>query len=134
MKKWMKIGLIVLCVVLVFEVLAWVFGIRVNPFTVQKIELYAYDHEQERRVVLNDQEALKAMLLFNISLPSREVDAQPCCDSYRLEMYFKNGEKLFVSEGTKDKLVISTSDYYVANQWLVDYILELVAKYELPID
>lgn len=134
MKKWMKICLIVLCAVLVFEVLAWAFGIRMNPLAVERIELYTYDHEHEGRVVLTDQEALKAMFIYNLSLPSSKVNAQPCCDSYRLEMYFKSGEKLFVSDGTKDKLVINTSDYYVANQWLVDYILELVEQYELPID
>ena len=134
MKKWMKICLIVLCVALVFEVAAWLIGIRVNPFALERIELYTYDHECEGRVVLNGQEALRAVLIYNFSLPSRKVNGQPCCDSYRLEMYFVNGEKLFVSEGTKEKLVISTSDYYIANQWLVNYILELAEQYKLPID
>lgn len=134
MKKWLKICLIVLCVLVALDLMAQLFCLRVNPLMVDRIELYTYDHTREGRVVLNEEEASKVVLLYNLSMPSRRVDGQPCCDSYRLEVYFKIGTKLFISEGTKDKLIISTSDHYVSNKWLLDYILKLVEKYELPID
>ena len=45
MKKWVKICLIILCVLLVFEGLALLFGYRINPFDVEKVTLYSYDQE-----------------------------------------------------------------------------------------
>ena len=134
LKKWGKVCLLVLCVFCVISLFAQLWGLHINPLVVDRIELYTYDHKYEGRVELSEQEAWKAMLLSNLSLPAGEVIAEPCCDSYRLEVYFRTGAKTLISEGTHDKLIVSANRHYVSNQWLIDYILELVEKYDLPID
>lgn len=134
MRKWMKIALIVLCVVLVFEVLAWVIGIRVNPLAVEKIELYSYDYEndEEYHVELTEEEKWMVSLLYNMSTIMRKLYADPPPMSDRLVIYSESGEMFSVAPLDNEKLLTKQSYHKISNPLLYKYIQSLLEKYGLP--
>ena len=134
MKKWMKIALIVLCAVLVFEVLAWVIGIRVNPLAVEKIELYSYDYEndEEYHVELTEEEKWMVSLLYNMSTIMRKLYADPPPMSDRLVIYSDSGEMFSVAPLDNEKLLTKQSYHKISNPLLYKYIQLLLEKHGLP--
>ena len=135
MKKWVKICLIVLCVLLVFEGLAWLFGYRINPFDVEKVTLYSYDqetlkyHSQE----LTEEEMWKIVLLYNyctFHMGTERADGSTEPDCVILET--KAGREIMMLAVRGGRLIIKPGYLFTSNRWLRDYINELLEKYNLP--
>lgn len=139
MKRWKIVVIVVVCAVLLLSL----FGFGRKPlfaFQVEKIELHTYSHthrQGECEAELNWTEAQKVMALYNFSRYEEDINAEPCCATYWLEIHLKNGKVIEVSEGPKNKMIvdpISGERYYKCNSGLVNYILQLVEKYELVYD
>ena len=135
MKKWMKISLIVVGVLLVFELFAWIFGYRICPWDVEKARLYAYDDATHKyySAELTDEEALKIVLLYNFCtthLGTEMVDGPTEPDIVVLQM--KNGEKVTMLPVRGKRLIVKPGYLWADNRLLYDYIQELLEKYDLP--
>lgn len=134
MKKWMKITLIVLSVLIAFNILAGLLGLRVNPFAVEKIELYSYDFEndEEYRVELTEGEIWMVSMLYNLSVPTRKLyaDAPPMND--RLEIYLESGGEINIFPLKRERLHMKPGYYKFSDPLLYNYIQTLLEKYGLP--
>jgi len=136
MKKWMKICLIVVCVLLVFELFAWIFGYRISPFFVDKAVLCSYDSENDKYYTaeVTDGEMWKLVLLYNYGSfhkGSLIADAPPMSDS--LEFRLTNGASVTIDELRSKNMLIKPGYYKFVNSWLYDYIQALLEKYDLPV-
>lgn len=135
MKKWMKICLIVVCVLLVFELFAWIFGYRINPFAVEKAKLYSYDEEtgKYRSAELTQEEAWKIVLLYNFCtthMGTEMVDGPTEPNIVELQMKVIGKVTMLPLRG--DRLSIKPGYLHTYNPSLRDYIRELLEKYDLP--
>lgn len=136
MKKWMKICLIVLCVVLLWEILAWIGGLRINPFAVEKATLYSYDDETGKyhSAKLTAEEAWKIVLLYNFCtthMGTAVVDGPTEPDIVELQM--EAGGEVTMLPLRGDRLSIKPGYLNTYNLLLRDYIRELLEKCELPV-
>lgn len=134
-KELITLGLMV-CAALLIWLSSSVF-VRISFRDVKEVRLYAYDHITRDETGLTQEEARQIVRLFNRSRHGGEVDAEPCCDSYGFTVDFTDGSTLYVGEGVKSKMIVrqgSRQPYYLENQALIDYILELVERYDLPRD
>ena len=135
MKKWMKICLIIICVLLVFEFFAWVFGFRINPFAVEKAVLCSYEYESDEyhTVELTKSQILKISLLYNYcSFPLGKIMADPPPMADRVEFHFATGRKIMMDTLRGERLLMKPGYYSYANAWLWNYIQDLLEKYDLP--
>ena len=137
-KRWIWIAAAVVCVALVLVLaLFGFFRNMIAPGGVDRIELHTYDHENYGQADLTGWEAQLVIALFNFSRQAGEVEAEPCCDGYRLEIYFADGQEITISEGVDAKLIVRQSGhepYYISGRALIDYIFALAEKYDLPLD
>ena len=107
---------------------------------VEKMELHTYDHVRMGKVELTQAEQWMIAFLYNISLRGGEITAEPCCDSYRVETYLTDGRKISVSENGASIMNVRVrnekelDNFCASCPLLVDYILTLAEKYDLPID
>lgn len=138
-KRWIIAGV----VIVVAALLVACSGLLRAPIDlnrVERMELHTYDHVRMGKVELTQAEQRMIAFLYNISLRGGEITAEPCCDSYRVETYLTDGRKIFVSENGASIMNVrvrdedSTEDFCVSCPLLVDYILTLAEKYDLPID
>lgn len=130
--KWIVFGLVGVLLVLFF---AGQFYERIDPTAVDKIVLKTYDHDSYGEKELTEEEARKLVFLYNTSRCLGDVNAEPCCASYGFGVYFKDGSHFYVGEGPKSKMIVNRGSgirYYIENQALIDYILQLSRKYGLP--
>ena len=134
MKKWIKVCLIVLCVLLVLDFVAQLFLLRVNPIWVDSMELYTYDSEQDKEyhLELTGDEIWKVSMLHNLSIPVDKVvaDPPPMCD--RLEIHFITGAELILYLISDEQFSAKPSYYVFSCQWLYDYIQEILEQHNLP--
>ena len=137
-KRWIWIAAAVVCVALVLVLaLFGFFRNMIAPGGVDRIELHTYDHENYGQADLTAWEAQLVIALFNFSRQAGEVEAEPCCDGYRLEIYFADGREITISEGVDAKLIVRQSGhepYCISGRALIDYIFALAEKYDLPLD
>lgn len=138
MKKWMKICLIVLCVLVALDLLAQLFCLRVNPIAVESAVLCTYDCDDENnesfsQVELNGEEIWRLAMLYNLSIPmDKEYLGCPIeCD--RIEIKFKSGTDLIIqSYRVEQWFIIEPVGYVFDNQLLLDYMQEVLEKHNLP--
>ena len=111
----------------------------IDLFRVEKMELHTYDHDRGGRVELALAEQWVVALLYNISPRGGEITGEPCCDAYRVEVYYQDGSEMHISEGVFSKMIVripcekGRDDFYVTCPFLVDYIYLLANTYDLPI-
>lgn len=135
MKKWMKICLIVVGVLLVFELFAWIFGCRICPWDVEKVRLYAYDDATHKyySAELTDEEALKIVLLYNFcSVHTGQEMVDGPTEPDIVELQLTGGSEVTMLPIRGQRLIIKPGYLCVTNEWLRDYIRELLDKYGLP--
>lgn len=107
---------------------------------VERVELKTYSHSYtpgNKQAELNADEVWKAILLYNTAGYEREITGEPCCDTYWLEIYLTNGSKIRVAEGNQDKMIVtpvSGERFYITSRLLVDYVKDMIEKYELVCD
>ena len=135
-------GVSVLAIILLFVFLG---KMGDNPFpiaadAVERIELKTYSHSYlpgNKQAVLGEKEVKKVIRLFNQGTYDPEIDGEPCCDTYWLEVYLKDGNMIRISEGNNRNMTVRsvTKEYYwICNRALVRYVLELVEAYDLVRD
>ena len=135
-KRLIIIGIIVLLVVLVFKCI----GKPIIPLNVVRIELKTYSHTDspgDTQVVLSRDEVRKVIRLYNEGSFAGSATGEPCCDTYWLEIYLRDGTKIRVSEGNENQMIVKPflgGRYTLKGKQLVDYVLELVEKYEMAPD
>lgn len=135
-KELFTLGGIVACILLVLFFTRFYYP-RIAYRDVKEVRLYAYDHETREEVGLTDEEAQQIIRLYNRSRHGGEVTGTPCCASYCVTIDLSNGSTITLSEGARDKAVLTGPGgrwHYLTNQALIDYILELVERYDLPRD
>lgn len=141
MKKWMKICLIVLCVVLVFEVLAWVSGLRVNPSEIESVKIctcveHPYEDHVEYSVdylELSEDEIWELAILYNLTPFSiRKLYADPPPETDAVEIRLKSGERMWIHPYGDLTLHSKPSYLVIFNPLLNGYIQWLLEKYGLP--
>jgi hypothetical protein len=136
---WIIIGF---CVLIIAMLIFSFCKLPINPFPiagarVERIELKTYSHTYlpgNKQAELSRAEANKIIRLINWSGYDPQIDGEPCCDTYWLEIYFVGGAMLRVSEGGKHTMIVNPligERYWVRNQALVSYVLELIETYEL---
>lgn len=141
MKKWMKICLIVLCVVLVFEVLAWVSGLRVNSSEIKRIKICtsvtnpheSYSEYDADYLELSEDEIWTLAMLYNLtplSIQTRYADPPPETDA--VEIRLKSGERMWIHPYGDLTLHSKPSYLVIFNPLLNGYIQWLLEKYGLP--
>ena len=136
-KKRIMIGIAVLLILLIL-----LLCIRKPIFSnsVDKIVLKTYSHSYtpgNTEVVLNREEAQKVILLYNFGIAGGEINAEPCCDTYWLEIYFRDGGQIRIAEGITDAMIvtpISGEEYYVRSRALISYVHELIEQYDMVCD
>lgn len=116
-----------------------------NPFpiaadAVERIELKTYSHSYlpgKTQAVLSEKEVKKVIRLFNQGTYDPEIDGEPCCATYWLEVYLKDGTMIRVSQGIMGNMTVKPVEgerYWVHNRALVRYVLKLVEAYDLVRD
>jgi hypothetical protein len=142
-KRWyIGLGVSVLAIILLF-----VFWGKTgdNPFpiaadAVERIELKTYSHSHlpgETQAVLREQEVKKVIRLFNQGTYDPEIEGEPCCATYWLEVYLKDGTMIRVSQGIMGNMTVKPVEgerYWVHNRALVRYVKELVKAHDLVSD
>ena len=106
-----------------------------NPLFIERVELYTYDHKIEDTIELSAIESFTAMALSYLGVWMGPVDAEPCCAGYRLEVYYWNGTKTYLSEGAWSKMICDRplgNRYYIWNPLMIEYIKFLTNVYDLP--
>lgn len=142
-KRWyIGLGVSVLAIILLFVFLG---KMGDNPFpiaadAVERIELKTYSHSYlpgNTQAVLSEKEVKKVIRLFNQGTYDPEIDGEPCCDTYWLEVYLKDGNMIRISEGNNRNMTVRsvTKEYYwICNRALVRYVKELVKAHDLVSD
>ena len=130
-------------VIVLAALLLVISGLLRSPIDLTKVdrmELYTYDHVSGGKVELTQAEQWMVAFLYNISPRGGEITGEPCCDAYRVEVYYQDGSEMHISEGVFSKMIVRIprekgwEDFYVTCPFLVDYIYILAEKYDLPID
>lgn len=138
-RKWIIAGVVIVLVAL-FLVGSGLLRSPIDLTKVERMELHTYDHVRMGEVELTKEEQRMIALLYNISHRGGEITAEPCCAGYTVDVYLTDGRKISVSENGASIMNArvwdedGTDDFCVACPLLVDYILALVEKYDLPID
>jgi len=142
-KRWyIGLGVSVLAIILLFVFLG---KMGDNPFpiaadAVERIELKTYSHSHlpgDTQAVLREQEVKKVIRLFNQGTYDPEIDGEPCCDTYWLEVYLKDGNMIRISEGNNRNMTVRTVTkeyYWICNRALVRYVKELLKAHDLVSD
>lgn len=133
MDKCMLPGIVIL--VLLVLIVGW-FNSWPSPLFIDRVEVYTYDHTKAGSVELTTVESIVAMGLSYLGLCAGEVDAEPCCDGYRLEVYYLGGTRVSYAEGAKGYMICRRpmigGQFFVWNPLLEGYIRFLQNVYELP--
>jgi hypothetical protein len=135
-------GVSVLAIILLFVFLG---KMGDNPFpiaadAVERIELKTYSHTYlpgNKQAELSRAEANKIIRLINWSGYDPQITGEPCCDTYWLEVYLKDGTMIRVSQGNRENMTVKPVEgerYWVHNRALVRYVLKLVEAYDLVRD
>lgn len=138
-KRWIMAG-VAIALAAVFLVGSGLLRAPIDLTKVEKMELHTYDHVRQGQVELTQAEQWMIAFLYNISLRGGEITAEPCCDSYRVEAYLTDGRKISVSENGASVMNVRVRDERERDNFcakcplLVEYILILAEKYDLPID
>ena len=138
-RKWILAGAATGFVVL-FLAVSGLLRAPIDLAKVEKMELHTYDHVRMGKVELTQAEQWMVAFLYNISPRGGEITGEPCCDAYRVEVYYNDGRKLFVSENGASVMNVRVRDERERDNFcarcplLVDYILILAEKYDLPMD
>ena len=136
-KELLTLGGIVACILVVLFFTRFYYP-RIAYRDVKEVRLYAYDHETREEVGLTDEEARKVIRLYNRSRHGgNDIFASPCCASYCVTIDLTNGSTITVQEGVWDRVIVTRKgghQHYLTNHALIDYILELVERYDLPRD
>lgn len=112
----------------------------VFPPNVERVELKTYSHSYapgNKQAQLSDNEVLKALFFYNTAGYERHITGEPCCDTYWLEIYLTDGSMIRVAEGNQEKMIVTPVNgerFYVTGRLLVDYVKNLIAKYDLVFD
>ena len=116
--------IVVISVVLLVLVIHFLLIKPIWFWNVDRVELHTYDHQRGGRVTLTDFESWLAVTLYNASIFAGEVDAEPCCDEYSLDVYFEDGTRSSISEGVRSKMIVRSPDakFYVACGVLIKFI------------
>lgn len=127
--------IVVIAVVLLVLVIHFLLIKPIWFWDLDRVELHTYDHQRGGRVTLTDFESWLAVTLYNASIFAGEVDAEPCCDEYRLVVYFEDGSRSSISEGVRSKMIVRppNGSFYVECGILIKYIESLAIKYDLPL-
>ena len=127
--------IVVISVVLLVLIIHFLLIKPIWFWDLDRVELYTYDHQRGGRVTLTDFESWLAVTLYNASIFAGEVDGEPCCAEYRLYVYFEDGTRSSISEGTRSKMIVRSPDakFYVECGILIKYIEALAIKYNLPL-
>ena len=139
-KKRVMIGVVVLLFLLLIVILLLCIRKPIFSTHVDQIILKTYSHSHtlgNTEVVLDSDEAQKAILLYNFAGIGGEITSEPCCATYWLEVYFADGSQIRISEDDKDKMIItpvSGERYYIRSKALVNFVHELIERYDMVCD
>ena len=136
---WIIIGSCVLVIAVLFFSFV---RLPINPFpiaraTVERIELKTDTHTYEpgsKQVQLSRAEINQLIRLINGSGYDPQIEGEPCCDTYWLEIYLTHGGMIRVSQGGRDTMIVHPllgDRYWVRNDKLVAYVLELIDTHGL---
>ena len=134
-KKWIIIGIVALLLLLLC--------IRKPIFSIciDQVILKTHSHSWTpgtTEVVLNRGEAWKAIFLYNFGIVGGRITSEPCCDTYWLEVYFTDGSQIRIAEGNNnDKMIItpvSGERYYIRSKALINFVHELIERYNMVCD
>ena len=138
-RKWIVAGVVIVLLVL-FIAGSGLLRAPIDLAKVEKMELHTYDHVRMGKVELTQEEQRMIAFLYNISPRGGEITAEPCCAGYTVETYLTDGRKITVSENGASIMNVRVrnekelDDFCASCPLLVDYILTLAEKYDLPID
>ena len=138
-KRWIITGAVILVAALIL-ICSGLLRAPIDLTKVERMELHTYDHVRMGEVELTREEQRKIALLYNLSPRGGEITAEPCCAGYTLETYLTDGRKISVSENGASIMNVrvrderGSDDFCVLCPLLVEYILSLAEKYDLPIE
>ena len=140
MKKWMKICLIVLCVVILWEAAAWLWGFRISPLEVEYIEVCTCveqysDHRVDYAVdylKLSEDEIWKFVMLHNLSFYTDKFMGDSPPESDGIEIRFKSGRRMWIDPYRGSRIHVKPGYYVMYNPLLCNYIQQLLAEHNLP--
>ena len=130
--------IVVISVVLLVLVIHFLLIKPIWFWDLDRVELYSSDHNRSGRVTLTPFEAWIAIALYNVSPYSGEISAEPCCELLSLRVYYEDGSRLRIEQGTNTKMNIYTpyntfdDSYRIESVVLIKYLDLLVSKYDLP--
>lgn len=139
-RKWWIIAGVVIVLAALFLAGSGLLRAPIDLTKVERMELHTYDHVRQGQVELTQAEQWMIAFLYNISLRGGEITAEPCCASYSVEAYLTDGREITVSENGASVMNVRVRDERELDNFcakcplLVEYILILAEKYELPID
>lgn len=138
-KRWILV--IIVVGVVVFASLLFALVKRpILSIGVDKVIIKTYSHSNTpgiTEVELEPGEAGKAILLYNLGGVGFNINAEPCCASYWIEVHYNNGKHIKIAEGTTDSMIVTPTvgeRYCVKSNGLIDYVKELVDKYDMVCD
>ena len=138
-KRWIVAGVVIVLAAL-FLAGSGLLRSPIDLSKVERMELYTYDHVREGEVELTQAEQWMVAFLYNISPRGGEITAEPCCAGYVVTAYLSDGRKISVSENGESVMNVRVRDereldnFRVKCPLLVNYLLVLAEKYDLPIE
>lgn len=140
-KRLLKIGIAILCILL-FLYLVGYFHNPISIFNIDRVVLETYDHEGQSddvrtgTVELNSVDIWALVTLYNLSRYDSNITAEPCCAEFRFYIYFHNGSKVTIREGSMTAAIVDPvkGDYYYAHsRLLLGWINLCIKKYGLGV-
>ena len=138
-KRWIVAGVVIVLAAL-FLAGSGLLRAPIDLTKVERMELHTYDHVRQGQVELTQAEQWMVASLYNISPRGGEITAEPCCASYVVTAYLSDGRKISVSENGASIMNVRVRDERELDNFcskcplLVEYILTLAEKYDLPIE
>lgn len=138
-KRLLKIGIAIVCILL-FLYLVGYFHNPISVLNVDRVVLETYDHNgQSDDVITGTAELGKIdiwmlVTLYNLSRYDSNITAEPCCDEFRFEIYFRDGSKVTIREGAMTAAIVDPikgEHYYAHSRLLLGWINLCIHNYGL---
>lgn len=138
-KKWLKIGIKLVCILFLFYLLGF-FHNPISVFDIDRVVLETDDHNGQSddvisgTVELDKGDIWTLVTLYNLSRYDAYIDSEPCCDEFGFDVYFRDGSKVRISEGSMTAAIVTPvkgERYYAHSKLLLNWIESCIAKYHL---
>ena len=138
MKKWIIVSAVVLCVVIAIQPFAYQNCLRLNPASVDRIELFFRTERHtggcivyvtKHHVKLTAEEIWKFAMLYNLSSPTGTYTEEPPIEYTRIEIYYKTGTAMVLYVDLDEHFLLQPGNYEITGEHLHDYLQEIIEKY-----